>query len=141
MRDGKRHVYGCKCSRCEGSRHKNRARLREHRAAQAVGGYRNPGSGAWGGFDTRKGKVNVEETSNNTIVRGFKRWWGTKAVTKKLSKLFADTSKPRALVLSWDNKPQIAIMPFEDWERFLRDSKDIDPIVASIRKLLDQLEE
>lgn len=110
-----RHVKGCPCNRCIGGRVKARARRREHKVAKAVGGKRNIGSGAFGGYDTVGGVCDVEETANVAIVRGLKRWWLSAQVQTKCGRLLQYRLRPRTFVASWDGKPQLAVMPFDDY--------------------------
>lgn len=118
MRDGLCHVMRCLCPRCQGSRAKGQARIREHRVAKATGGVRNIASGAFGGFDTRGGAVEVEETAQVAHTRAIRRWWEGKATREKFGRLWASQGLlPRAAVLSWDHKPQVAVMSFADFER------------------------
>lgn len=109
------HSKLCPCRRCEGSRHKKNAGARERRIAKNTGMERSPLSGGVSGFDL-SGVCWVEETSNRAITRGLRRWWDSQGVTKKLSRLLElPPVKPKALMLSWDGKPQLVIMPFDSW--------------------------
>lgn len=113
--DGLRHVKLCGCRRCVGSRQTGKARRREKRIAADLGGTREPFSGALSGADVKAGLWSFEETSNETVVKGFRRWWTSKTVTKKTARLFARHGEARALVLSWDGKPQVVITPYVDF--------------------------
>lgn len=123
------HVRKCPCKRCQAPRFKKNASRRERKIGKAVGGARNPGSGAWGGADTVGGVALVEETANVGVTRGIRRWWESKTVTNKVSRLYEHALQPRALVLSWDARdpqlleadapgrvqPQIVVMTYADW--------------------------
>lgn len=113
--DGLRHVKLCPCRRCESSRFSRRAKRRETRIARDLGGAREPFSGALSGADVRAGLWSFEETSNEAVVRGFRRWWTTKTVTKKLARLFARHGEAHGLVLSWDGKPRVVIVEYADF--------------------------
>jgi hypothetical protein len=114
MGDGLYHVKLCPCRRCQGARHKPRSRAREHKVAKAVGGTRNIGSGAFGGTDVKGGVLEIEETSNVGLVAGLKRWWLSKQIQDKTEVLMAQKLRPRAFVASWNGKPQLAVLTFDD---------------------------
>lgn len=110
-----RCVRGCECRQCVGGKVKDRARRREHTVARGNHGQRNPGSGAFGGLDGIGGVCSWEETANVAIIAGLKRWWLAKGTQGKVAKLLADTLRPRAFVASWDGRPRLVVMPYEDW--------------------------
>lgn len=109
------HVRGCPCRRCAGSRHRGKATRRESRIARDTGGSREPLSGALSGVDGRAGLDVWEETSNESIVRGFRRWVTSKGVTDKTARLMKVTGVRRHLILSWDGRPRWVVTPYEDW--------------------------
>jgi hypothetical protein len=114
--NGELHIKRCRCpERCGAGAQTGLARRRESKVARAVGGTRNAGSGNKGGGDVINGLVDVEETAQADITRSFRRWWLGAAVQKKVAQLLRRQFKPRALVLSWDNKPQFVVMPFGDF--------------------------
>lgn len=115
MKDGLHHARGCPCRRCVGSRSKHNAAPRERKLGKAVGGKRNIGSGAFGGVDTVGGVCDVEETSNAALIRGFRSWWTSKQITRKLTPLMRIKLKPRAFVLFWEGRHRVAILPYEDF--------------------------
>jgi hypothetical protein len=113
--DGLRHVRGCPCRRCVGSRHSGKAGKRERRIAADLGGSREPLSGGLSGADVRAHMWSFEETSNETVVRGFRRWWTSKTVRTKTARLFARHGEAHGLILSWDGRPQVVVTPYEDF--------------------------
>jgi hypothetical protein len=113
--DGLRHVRGCPCRRCVGSRQRPNARRRERRLALDVGGEVQVLSGALSGADVVGHLWSFEETANVEVVRGFRRWWTSKTVRNKVARLFARRGEARALVLSWDGRPQVVITSYEDF--------------------------
>jgi hypothetical protein len=113
--DGLRHVKLCDCRRCVGGRQRPKSRQRENRIAKDLGGTREPLSGGLSGADVVAHMWSFEETSNLTVVRGFRRWWTSKTVTTKVARLFARDGEAHALVLSWDGRPQVVIAPYEDF--------------------------
>lgn len=115
------HVRGCACRRCAGSRHRGKATRRESGIARRTGGQREPLSGALSGVDGRAGLWVWEETSNQDVVRGFKRWISSKGVTTKMSRMMKVSGVRHALILSWDGKPRWAIVPAEDWENKVKE--------------------
>ncbi len=116
-RDGLVHTKNCECSGyCLAGEQKRTAMRREDRVAAKSGGRRNPGSGARGGMDLADHVFQIEETANVAIVRGFRSWWSGKGVQDKVRYLLGrEAMGPRALVLSWDDEPQMVVMPFSDW--------------------------
>lgn len=114
-KDGLHHVRLCKCRRCVGGRQGPKARRRENKIAKATGGERSPMSGNLSGYDGRSGLWVWEETSNVTIVRGFKRWFLSKQVQAKVARLMGQRGVARAFILTWDGKPRAVVTPFEDW--------------------------
>lgn len=113
--DGLRHVRGCPCRRCAGSRHKGKASVRERRIAADLGGAREILSGALSGADVKAHMWSFEETSNEAVVRGFRRWWTSKTVRSKVARLFARHGEAHGLILSWDGRPQVVVTPYEDF--------------------------
>jgi hypothetical protein len=113
--DGLRHVSRCPCPRCVGGRQSGKARRRENKVAKDLGGHRHALSGGLSGADVSAGYWSFEETSNEAIVRGFRRWWTSKGVRSKLARLFARRGEAHALVLSWDGRPQVVVTPYEDF--------------------------
>jgi len=101
-----------------------RAAVRERKVAAAVGGSREPRSGAERGVDVSGSVVWIEETSNLAIVRGIKRWWESKAVTRKVRRLHSQSVVPSALVLSWAGKAQLVAMRAADFYQIVSDQKD-----------------
>lgn len=113
--DGLRHVRRCECRRCRGSRQRPNARRREHVVAKALGGERDVLSGALSGADVRAHLWSFEETSNESIVRGIRRWWTSKGVRRKVARLYQRGGEAHALVLSWDGRPQLVVTTWEDF--------------------------
>lgn len=114
--DGLRHNRRCVCRRCVGGRQRSKSRVRENRVARDTGGTREPMSGALSGVDGRAGLWIWEETAQESIVRGFRRWWMSKGVTAKRSRMMRRPGgEARALILSWDGRPQVVVAPYEDW--------------------------
>lgn len=113
--DGLRHVNLCPCQRCVGGRQRGKSRRRENRIAKDLGGTREPLSGGLSGADVVTHMWSFEETSNQAVVRGFRRWWTSKTVTTKVARLFARPGEAHALVLSWDGMPQVVITPYRDF--------------------------
>ncbi len=113
--DGLRHVRLCPCRRCAGSRHRGKANRRENRIAADLGGNREPLSGGLSGADVRAHMWSFEETSNEAVVRGFRRWWTSKTVRSKVARLNARHGEAHALILSWDGRPQAVITAYEDF--------------------------
>jgi hypothetical protein len=119
--DGLRHVKGCgPCRRCTGSRSKSRASRRENRVARDIGGTREPMSGALSGKDVTAGLWALEETANVALVRGIRRWWTSDQIRRKTARLMAQHGVAHGFVCSWDGRPQIVVMPYEDWVGQLR---------------------
>ena len=113
--DGLRHVRGCPCRRCAGSRHAGKARRRENRIAADLGGAREVMSGALSGADVKAGGWSFEETSNEAVVRGIRRWWTSQTVRRKVARLYARHGEAHALILSWDGRPQLVVTSYEDF--------------------------
>jgi hypothetical protein len=113
--DGLHHARGCPCRRCVGGRQRPKSRVRENKVAKATGGTREPLSGGLSGVDGRSGTWTWEETAQESIVRGFRRWIESKGVTSKLARIMARHGEARAFVLSWDGKPRWVCVPFDDW--------------------------
>lgn len=115
------HVRRCMCRRCIGSRQSAKARRREHRVADALGGQREPMSGNLSGFDVSSGLWRVEETANEALVKGLLRWWSSKQIQKKMARINAIGGVRRAFVASWDGRPQLVVMSFEDFANSVRE--------------------
>jgi hypothetical protein len=113
--DGLHHVRACQCRRCKGGRTSSTARRRENRIARDTGGTREPMSGNLSGKDVTIGLWSIEETANEAIVRGIRRWWTSKGVRTKMARLMARHGEAHSLVCSWDGRPQIVVTPYEDW--------------------------
>lgn len=138
-RDGKIHTRNCECSRyCLASKQKTTAMGREDRVARDSGGRRNPGSGAQGGMDLKDHPFQVEETSQQSVVRGFRSWWEGKGVQAKVHTLMhRQAMGPRALILSWDEEPQFAVVPYPDWASV---SLEVEQLRAENKELRAELE-
>ena len=80
-----------------------------------LGGAREPLSGGLSGADVRAGLWSFEETSNQTVTRGFRRWWTSKTVRTKTARLFDRHGEAHGLILSWDGRPQVVVTPYEDF--------------------------
>lgn len=113
--DGLRHVRGCPCRRCVGSRQRGKASRRERQVAFDLDATREPMSGALSGADIIGHLWAFEETANVAVTRGFQRWWTSKTVRSKTARLFARHGEARALVLSWDGRPQVVVTPYDDF--------------------------
>lgn len=113
--DGLRHVKRCQCRRCQGSRHSRKASRRERRIAADLGGSREPMSGNLSGADVKAGGWSFEETSNEAVVRGIRRWWTSATVRRKVARLYARHGEAHALILSWDGRPQLVVVSYEDF--------------------------
>lgn len=118
--DGLRHVRGCPapgavCRRCVGSRQRAKAYRRERQLAMDLDAQREPMSGQLSGADVIGHLWSFEETASEAVVRGFRRWWTSKTVRTKTARLFGRHGEARALVLSWDGRPQVVIAPYEDF--------------------------
>lgn len=114
--DGSHHVRLCGCRRCQGGRQRPKSRRRENRVAKDTGGTREPLSGGLSGVDGRAGLWVWEETANVAIVRGLRRWWESKTVQSKLARMMARPGgEARAFIASWDGKPRLVVMLYEDW--------------------------
>lgn len=137
-RDGTRCVKFCECPRCQGGRVKARARTRENRIAKDVGGTRAFASGILTGFDVASSVVEIEETSNQTIVRGIRRWWNSKTVEAKVARLMSHRRRARALVLHWDKAPRLAVMPYTDFVELaqLAESQTDDTLLRKLEALV-----
>lgn len=118
--DGLHHVKGCGCRRCEGSRHKRRAAVRERRMARESAGTRQPLSGALSGYDVGSGLFRIEETENKALVRGLFSWWDSKQTVEKTARLMALTGVRRAYVCHQDGR-SLAVMPWEDLADLMRE--------------------
>lgn len=143
-RDGLVHARRCPCKRCAAGRYRRNAYRREKTVARATGGQRNIASGRLGGFDTIGGAVEVEETAEVAVVRGFRRWYGSKTFAGKFGRLFGRAGlRPRAAVLSWDGKPQAVILPFGDLAQLCALRTDASALrrhTQIIRREVDALE-
>lgn len=121
------HVRECDCARCRGGRQVSKARRRENKTAARLGGTRDPGSGRVSGVDIRVPEVVlIEETANKALVAGVRRWWtgkGTVAKMRRLRDRRSMMSIPIAFVGSWDGKPQVAVMDFEDFAQLVEQAK------------------
>jgi hypothetical protein len=118
------HVKRCPCRRCSAPRFKTNASRRERKVAKAVGGRRNIGSGAFGGSDVVGGIVNIEETAQESLVRGLRRWWGTKAMQTKTARLLEQRLIPNAFVASWDGKARLVVMEWDDFKNLCQQIQD-----------------
>lgn len=140
-RNGETHIKRCPCSRCAGGRFKAKARIREHKVAKDIGGTRAFASGILTGFDVASSVVEIEETSQESIVRGLRRWWNSQGVQKKLSRLMAHHTRARAFLLHWDKEPQLVVMPYTDFVELAQmaqlDRRGISP--EKVRQVLEQL--
>lgn len=114
-KDGTSHVRLCKCRRCTGGRQSAKARRRENKVAKATGGTREPMSGNLSGIDGRSGLWVWEETAQVDIVRGLRAWWSGKGVQSKVARLMNRHGVARAFIASWDGRPQLVVVPFDDW--------------------------
>lgn len=116
-RNGVTCVRQCKCRRCEAPKYRRRAAARERRIAKDLGGERSPLSGAVNGADViTAGVIEIEETANESVVRGIRRWWESKTVAAKTARLFARHGDvPRALVLVWDGRKRLVVTRYEDF--------------------------
>jgi hypothetical protein len=123
-KDGTSHVARCQCRRCKGGRHGANERVRNNRIAKRTGGQREPGSGQLSGIDGRSGFWEWEETSNVTLVRGFRSWIGSKQIEAKLSRLMKRTGARRVFILTWDGKPRWCVMPYADWENVAAEDQE-----------------
>jgi hypothetical protein len=95
------------------------ARKRENKIAKAIGGQRDSRSGGLSGVDVASLVVEIEETSNQAVTRGLRRWWESKTVKNKRARLWSRTfsdAEP-VLVASWDGKPQLAVLEFDSFAR------------------------
>ncbi len=121
-RDGLRHSRTCKCSRCMAPLYRRRAAQRERRIAKDLGGKRSPLSGAVNGADVvTAGVIEIEETANEAVIRGIRRWSESKTVSAKTARLFARYGNvPRALVLVWGNRKRLVVMRYEDFRSLVR---------------------
>lgn len=113
--DGLYHARGCPCRRCVGGRQVGKARRREHKVAKATGGTREPMSGNLSGIDGKAGLWTWEETANEAVVRGLRRWWTSKTVQTKTARMMSRHGEAHALICSWDGRPQVVVVPFADW--------------------------
>lgn len=107
------HVRGCTCRRCVGSRQSGKARKREHRAARAIGGTRQAGSGNLSGFDLGAGLWVIEETANKSLVRGLFSWYDGKGTQDKLARINS-LNGVKKVYLCWDGRRALAVMDWED---------------------------
>ncbi len=117
-RDGTHHARECRCRRCTAPTHRRNARRRENAIAKATGGNREPLSGALSGVDVSGPLVEIEETSNVALTRGLSRWWNSKQVQAKVSRLYKHgkmSGVPSAFVASWDGKPRLVVMTYVDF--------------------------
>lgn len=114
-KDGTAHVPRCQCRRCKGGRQGGNARRRENRIAKQTGGERAVMSGALSGYDGRSGLWVWEETSNVALVQGLRRWWESKQIRTKTARLMALNGYARAFIATWDGKPRLVVIPYEDW--------------------------
>ena len=118
--DGLRHVRGCQCRRCVGSRQAGKARRRENQLARDIGGARQPMSGNLSGFDLGSGLWVVEETANKSLVRGLFAWWDSKQIAKKTARLLAKSGVKRAFVCHEDGRT-LVVMLWEDFAPAVRE--------------------
>lgn len=121
------HVKRCTCRKCKGGRQRGTARKREQRIAKRLGGYAEPDSGQKSGVDIRIDDVVwIEETSNVSLLAGLKRWWLSKGTETKLQRIRRRAKimgVPVAFVGSWEGKPQVVVMSFDDFENLVRRTK------------------
>lgn len=123
-RDGKpAHVKRCPCRRCVGSRQRNKARVREHQIALDTGGEREPLSGSISGIDGRAGSWVWEETGNQAIARGLRKWWDSSAVQNKIKRLMERPDGERRVLILTDEKPWLVIMPYESWVETVKEDE------------------
>ncbi len=118
------HVARCDCPRCRAPRYKRNAARRERRIGADVGGRRNIGSGAFGGADTIGGVCNCEETAKESLVGPLRRWWGTKAMQEKTTRLLEQRLIPNAFVASWDGKPRLVVMEYDSFRQLCELARD-----------------
>jgi hypothetical protein len=115
------HVKGCPCRRCVGSRQRGKSRKREHRVARDTGGQREIFSGQLSGVDGRAGLWVWEETSEQAVCRGLRRWWNAKTVRTKVARLYGRPGGEYRAVILTDEKPHLVVMLYEDWAPAVRD--------------------
>lgn len=48
-------------------------------------------------------------------MRGLRRWWTSKQMQTKVARLLARDGEAHAFVASWDGRPQLVVVPYEDW--------------------------
>ena len=113
--DGLHHAKGCKCRRCAGGRQKPKASARERRVAKAIGGERHVLSGALSGVDVSNALVDIEETANEAIARGLRRWWTSKGVQTKVARLYSRRVLPHAFLVWIEPRRGLVVMSFEDF--------------------------
>ncbi len=116
-RDSLLHNRNCRCHRCLAPTYRKNAAKRERKIARDTGGTRHALSGALSGVDVSGPLIEIEETFNQAIARGIRRWWESKTVQAKVARLFAHsrmTGVPAALVIGWDRRKRLAILPYED---------------------------
>ncbi len=109
------HVRRCQCRRCEGGRMTSRARREEHKTARRTGGKREPFSGALSGVDGRAGLWVWEETANQAVTAGLRRWWNNKGTRKKVARLYGRPGGEHRAFIAKDEKPYLVVMLWEDW--------------------------
>lgn len=126
-KDGLNHGRKCACRRCTGGKQSAKARRRENRVAKATGGRREPLSGNLSGIDGRSGLWVWEETAQLSLVQGLRRWWTSKQVTAKTARLMNRHGVARAFIASWDGRPQLVVIPFEDWAGQVLDESESAP--------------
>lgn len=128
-RDGLHHARSCVCRRCKAPTYRRAAAQRERAIAKATGGERNALSGALSGVDVSGPLVDIEETTNQAVVRGIRRWWSSKTVQSKVARLFAHaqvSGVPACLILSWDHRRRLAVMTYEDFAGLCKQRLDED---------------
>jgi len=103
------HTRNCTCRRCSAGAHGKNERKRVGRFARATGLTRAPMSGAVIGYDLG-GIVAVEETANEAVVKGLRKWWAGVGVQRKVRRIREQQLQPWAFVASWDGKPRLVVM-------------------------------
>ncbi len=89
--------------------------------AKDLGGQRSAFSGAINGADVVAPFIEIEETANEAVVRGIRRWWTSKTVVDKTARLFARPGHvARVLVLTWDGRKRVVVMRYDDLRLLVR---------------------
>lgn len=79
-------------------------------------------SGGLSGVDGRAGMWVWEETSNQAVCRGLRRWWNTKTVREKVARLYGRPGGEYRAVILTDEKPWLVVMLYEDWAPVVKDA-------------------